>query len=158
MPDVGRLSMPATTKRLPRELTGRELRGLRRAADVLIPPSGPNLGASQARGFEQSLERALIARVEAFELIAAEGDRLSTLTDAELAADLRRLAATDPTAFQPLSTVLAGAYLLLPEVRTAIGYPGQHRSHPQFDEAANEIMDGILDPVINRGSIYTPAA
>jgi hypothetical protein len=157
MPDVVRLSMPVTTKRLPRELTEREFRGLLRTADVLIPASGQNLGASEAPGFGQSLERALVARVEAFELIAAEGDRLSTLTDDEVAADLRRLAATEPITFQSLSTVLAGAYLLLPEVRAAIGYPGQHRNHPQFDEAANEIMDGILDPVIERGSIYTPA-
>lgn len=151
----GRLSMPSTVK--PRELTERELRGLLRAADVLIPTSGPLPAASQVPGFEPSLERALVARIDAFESIAAEGDRLSTLTDEELAADLRRLAEQEPATFRPLSTVLAGAYLLLPEVRAAIGYPGQHRQHPQFDEAANEIMDGILDPVIDRGPTYTPA-
>jgi hypothetical protein len=54
-----------------------------------------------------------------------------------------------------VSAVLAGAYLMVPEIRAAIGYPGQHRSHPPFDLAVEEIMDGILDPVIERGSIYT---
>jgi hypothetical protein len=48
------------------------------------------------------------------------------------------------------------AYLMIPEVRTAIGYPGQRRHHPQFDEAANQITDGILDPVVERGPVYTP--
>jgi hypothetical protein len=157
MTDFGRMSMPATATSLPRGLTERELRGLLRAADVLIPESGANPAASRAPGFEPALERALLARLDAFELIAAEGARLGALNDEEIAAELRLLAAEEPTTFQPLSTVLAGAYLLIPEVREAIGYPGQHRKHPQFDEAANEIMDGILDPVIDRGSIYTPA-
>jgi hypothetical protein len=157
MNDSIRLSMPNAARRLPRDLTGFELRGLLRTADVLIPGTDSDPTASQAPGFESMLERALLARADAFELIAAEGARLEPLTDAELSAELRRLAAEEPETFQPLSTVLAGAYLLIPDVRAAVGYPGQHRKHPQFDEAANEIMDGILDPVIDRGSIYTPA-
>jgi hypothetical protein len=155
MNDSGRLSMPNPARRLPRELTEPERRGLLRVADVLIPSTDSDPAASQAPGFESSLERALLARMDAFELITGEGARLEPLGDAELAAELRRLADEEPASFQPLSTVLAGAYLLIPEVRAAVGYPGQHRKHPQFDEAANEIMDGILDPVINRGSIYT---
>jgi len=149
-----RQSFPAAVRRLPRALTERELHGLLRAADVLIPESGAAPAASQAPGFESSLDVALVARIDAFELIAGHGGRLCSLSDRELAAELRRLAAEEPAVFQPLSTVLAGAYLLIPEVRSAIGYPGQHRKHPQFDEAANEIMDGILDPVIERGSVY----
>jgi 3-oxoadipate enol-lactonase len=31
---------------------------------------------------------------------------------------------------------------------------GQVRSHPRFDEAAEEIMEGILDPVFEQGSVY----
>jgi hypothetical protein len=157
MTDSVRLSMPPVPARPRRALTERELLGLLRAADVLMPASGPEPAASRAPGFVPSLDVALGARLDAFELIAAEGDRLSTLNDEELAADLRRLATTEPATFQPLSTVLAGAYLQIPEVRAAIGYPGQHRKHPQFDEAANDIMDGILDSVIERGSVYTPA-
>jgi hypothetical protein len=149
--------MPATARRLPRELTERELRGLLRAADLLIPKSGSNFAASQAPGYAPALEQALLARLDAFELIATEGVRIDAMGDEEIAAELRRLDAEEPATFQVLSTVLAGAYLLIPEVRVAIGYPGQHRKHPQFDEAANEIMDGILDPVIERGSIYTSA-
>ncbi len=157
MIDSHRLSFPVAARRLPRSLSERELRGLMRSADVLIPGSGVDSPASQTPGFEAALLRALAARIDAFELIVVEGDRLGPLTDKELAAELRRLAATEPATFQPLSTVLAGAYLLIPEVREAIGYPGQHREHAQFDEAANEIMDGILDPVIDRGPIYKSA-
>jgi len=37
-----------------------------------------------------------------------------------------------------------------------IGYPGQQRDPAPVDEAANEI-DGLIDPVIERGPIYVPA-
>jgi hypothetical protein len=151
------MPLPFPVKRLPRELTEGELQGLLRAADVLIPETASSPAASQAPGFVSMLERALIARADAFDLIAAEGARLGDLGDAEIETELRRLAGEDPDTFQPLTTVLAGAYLLIPEVRAAIGYPGQHAKHAQFDEAANEIMDGILDPVIDRGPIYTQA-
>jgi len=45
---------------------------------------------------------------------------------------------------------------MVPEVRVAVGYPGQSRRVPKVDEAANEIGDGILDPVLERGHFYVP--
>ena len=69
-------------------------------------------------------------------------------------ARLRELSRTDPDIFGKLSTVLAGAYLLVPEVKKAIGYPGQVRRYPPFDEAAEQILSGILDPVIARGPAF----
>ena len=56
--------------------------------------------------------------------------------------------------FEVLSGLLAAAYLLIPEVRTAIGYPGQANRPPRFDEAVEQVMSGILDPVIDRGPVY----
>src|SRR3954447_5591908 len=72
-----RLSSPPAADRLPRVLTDPELSGLRRAADVLIPASGTNPAASRAPGYERHLEQALVARLDSFELIAAEGSRLA---------------------------------------------------------------------------------
>lgn len=157
MNDPIRLSLPPDSNRTPRALTDRELAGLRRVAAQLIPASGDHPAADETPGFDACLGRALAARLDAFELVAAEGERLGELDAAALAAELRRLERDEPATFHPLSTVIAGAYLLVPEVRAAIGYPGQHRKFPQFDEAANDIMDGILDPVIERGPRYTPA-
>lgn len=152
-----RLSVPDQRARPPRAPTDEELRGLLRVADVLIPRSGAMPAGSQAPGYETWLARALAARPDAFEAVLAAATRLGGLGDAELATELRRLCADEPLEFHPLSAVVAGAYLMVPEIRAAIGYPGQERKHPRFDEAAEEIMDGILDPVIERGSIYTPA-
>jgi predicted aconitase with swiveling domain len=70
--------------------------------------------------------------------------------------ELRRLAETPGSGFEDLAGVIAGAYLLVPEVRRAAGYPGQAARPPRFDEAAEQIMDGILDPVIERGPIFRP--
>ena len=57
--------------------------------------------------------------------------------------------------FQPLSAVVAGAWLPMPAVRER-RYPGQRRDPAPFDQAANEIGSGILDPVLARGTVYTP--
>jgi hypothetical protein len=53
-----------------------------------------------------------------------------------------------------LSAVLAGAYLLVPEVKSAVGYPGQRRDPAGLEEAVDEISDGILDPVLERGHFF----
>lgn len=45
-----------------------------------------------------------------------------------------------------------------PAVRARIGYPGQRRDPARLEEAADQISDGILDPVLARGPIYTPDA
>jgi hypothetical protein len=150
-----RLSAPVYHRRPPRDLTDGELTGLLRIADVLIPQSGEMPPASRAPEFEHWLSRALAARADAFEGVAAEGARFADIQSDALENEVRALARERPELFQPLSAVLAGAYLMIPQIRSAIGYPGQQRNHPRFDEAAEEIMDGILDPVIERGSIYT---
>jgi hypothetical protein len=71
---------------------------------------------------------------------------------------LRALHADQPRQFQALSAVVAGAWLLVPAVRARIGYPGQRRDPARLEEAADQISDGILDPVLARGPIYTPDA
>ncbi len=154
---VDRLSAPQQPTRLPRELTPQEERGLLRSADILIPQHGEMPAASQAPDYGNWLTRALTARPESFDRVVAAAARLETFDDAALAPELRRMSKDEPELFQPLSAILAGAYLMVPEVREAIGYPGQERNHPRFDEAAEEIMDGILDPVIERGAFFTPA-
>ena len=97
---------------------------------------------------------ALAARADAFEVIVQQ------LASAQRADDLgvwlRDLHDREQAAFQALSTVAAGAYLMVPAVRAALRYPGQPRSLPRHDEAADDIGDGILDPVLERGHFYVP--
>lgn len=138
----------------PRALTGDERSGMLAIADLLIPdgPAGPR--PSRADGYDRWLDRALAARRDAFDVVTALAAELGRLPTEQLLGELRRRSAGADPAFTALSTVLAGAYLLLPEVRRAIGYPGQAQRPPRFDEAAEQIMDGILDPVIERGPVY----
>lgn len=150
-----RLSVPEPRRRPPRALTDAERASLHRIADTLIPARGPMPRPSDADGYDRWLDRALAARGDAFDAIIAEASSLDDVPDDALWDALR--ARHEREGFKLVSTVVAGAYLMAPQVRRLIGYPGQERKHPQFDEAAEQIMDGILDPVIARGRIFTPA-
>lgn len=151
--DSSRLSVPEPLRRLPRELTDDERRALASVADVLIPARGALPAASQVPRFQDSVDRALRARSESFDPVLAAATAVAADPQGVEAA-VRALAAEQPEVFGALSAVLAGAYLIIPEVREEIGYPGQERRFARFDEAAEQIMDGILDPVLERGPIY----
>jgi hypothetical protein len=102
------------------------------------------------------LERALAARRDSFDKVMDLVDELAACAPQSLYERLRQLDETPGSGFDVLSSVLAGAYLLTPEVRRAIGYPGQAQRPPRFDEAADQIMSGILEPMIRRGAIFRP--
>lgn len=149
-------SLPEYHRRPLRQLESVERDGLKRVADALIAPTEEFGAPSQIAGFEDCLDRALAARSDAFLTVVALARHYASTPTEELRGALKRFSLADPDGFHVLSSVVAGAYLMIPEVRRAIGYPGQRRHHAQFDDAANQIMDGILDPVIARGRIYAP--
>ena len=152
-----RLSVPPKFV-APRPLTSTEVHTLRSIADLLIPAAGDNPAATAEVGFDACLARAIDARADAFEDIVAFIEPLSGAAQEVMDERLRTLHAELPQQFQALSAVVAGAWLLVPAVRQRIGYPGQRRDPARLEEAADEISDGILDPVIERGPIYTPDA
>jgi hypothetical protein len=149
-----RLSVPPKFA-APRQLTSAEVSTLRVIADVLIPASGGNPPATAEPDLNACLRRAVDARADAFDAITAVLAQLDGAAPDVTDQALRRLHADQPVTFQALSAVVAGAWLLIPAVRERIGYPGQRRDPARFEEAADQISDGILDPVIARGSIYT---
>lgn len=157
MSSSGNPSLPPYRRKPLRPLAGDERAALHRVADALIPATDMLPAPSRLDELDRWLDRALAAQGEALESILAAATALPDPGGPELDAALRRLSSDDPVAFHALSSTVAGAYLMVPAVRRQIGYPGQRRHPPQFDEAANQIMDGILDPVLERGSIYTPA-
>ena len=152
MPTDGPLSVPAYRDRSPRPLMDAERSALLAVADVLIAPSAGLPAPSAHPEYERWLDRALAARRDVFEDVV-EG-AVALHREADVGVAVRELAVADSARFQQLSTVLAGAYLMIPAVRRELGYPGQERKHAGFDEAAEEIMDGILDPVVARGAVY----
>jgi hypothetical protein len=153
-----RLSVPVRRTRPARPLTDDEMTALLRVADALIPASGPNPKASDAEQYVSFLQLALAARADVFDGVLAAATKLTGVPDGELLGALRQMWSEDKSSFDPLSAVVAGAYFMTPQVMELIGYPGQHRDPAPLDLAANEIGSGIMDPVLERGSIYVSAA
>lgn len=152
-----RLSVPVRTVQPPRALTDAELALVLRVADCLIPASGPNPKASDAERYTEYLRLALAARADAFDAVLDGAGKLAGVPDDELWGALKQMSAQDQATFEPLSAVVAGAYFMTPQVMALIGYPGQRRDPAPLDLAANEIGSGILDPVLERGSVYVSA-
>lgn len=132
--------------RAPRRLTGSEVAVLRAIADVLIPATAQFPAATSEDRFDEYLMRAVDARADAFGAI--EDIVANAPVGADLEPYLRRMHDVEPSDFQVLSTVVAGAWLLTPGVRDRIGYHGQQRHPAGLEDAADDLMDGILEPVL----------
>ena len=150
-----RLSVPVAPSIDP-PLTESERATLRNVADALIPATDVDPLPSSLPEFDSWLDRAVSARAEHAAQLRARVAALADVSPTELWPTLRQLDAEDPSSFQILSAVVAGAYLMHPTVMEIIGYPGQRRNPAPFDRAAEELSTGILDPVIERGPIYVP--
>lgn len=153
-----RLSVPQRHTTPPREVTESELATLLRIADCLIPADGPNPKASDAVDYTTYLQLALGARADVFSAVISGVEKLADVPDSEMWDILKRMSVDDKFTFDPLSSILAGAYFMTPQIKTLIGYPGQHRDPAPVGQASDELSTGILDPVLERGHIYVSAA
>ena len=86
-----------------------------------------------------------------FDAVVKAVNDLADVGDDELRGALKQMWANDKFTFDPLSSIIAGAYFMTPQVKELIGYPGQHRDPAGLEDAANELETGILDPVLERG-------
>ncbi len=143
-PAPGQLSVPQ--RRTVRPLRDDEAATLVAVADHLCG-GGPR--PSELEGYPALLEQALALRGDVFGEVVA---LLSEASGRGLGLDqfLRELHDRRPHEFEAVSNVVAGAYLMAPQVRTLIGYPGQPGHRPRPDEAADDILaiwgSGIPDP------------
>jgi hypothetical protein len=67
-------------------------------------------------------------------------------------ADVETLAQADPDGFAALSVVLANAYFMHPQVRAAIGYPGQEARDSSVGLGADDMA--LVAEVTARGPVY----
>lgn len=148
-----RLSTPR--RPAPRQLDAAELATIKAVADVLVPRAGGAPAATEDPDFETFLPRALSARADAFDTITDALGHLGSV-DSDLAARLRVLSESDFTTFQALSAVIAGAWLMCPATQERIGYPGQRAVLFQIAQGSDEISEGILEPVLDRGEFFRP--
>lgn len=123
-------------------------------ADVLLPAAEgmPSAGAVDVAGV--GLDRVLGVRPDlapALRRIAHE------VADEAPRAAVERLEAERPRDLEILLEALAGAYYLSSEVRGRLGYNGQQALVVDvYSDLAAYIDDGLLLPVLERGSTYRP--
>lgn len=122
-------------------------------ADVLIPSGDGMPSASEAGVAGRWLDEVLRLRPDFEAPLALVLDRVQGTDAAEAVQQLRL---DDPAGFGVLAEVVAGAYFLNPDVRTAIGYPGQQPVLIVPDEPPDYEQDGLIASVIARGPIYRP--
>lgn len=123
-------------------------------ADVLIPASEGMPAASTVEAHGKMLDHVLSLRPDLVEnllrgLDAAEGQ------DPQQAANA--LNTSDAAALSAIGLAASAGYYMTPQVRELIGYPGQ-QSRPDTDPDATPeyVANGMLQVVINRGSIFRP--
>ena len=121
--------------------------------DVLIPNADGMPSASEAGVAMRWLDEVLRMRSDFGPQLAAVLDRIK---GADLAAAVERLRAEDPAGFGVLAEVVAGGYFLNPQVRSAIGYPGQQSVPIEHEEPADYEQDGLIASVIARGPVFRP--
>jgi hypothetical protein len=122
-------------------------------ADVLIPKGDGMPSASEAGAAGRWLDEVLRLRPDFGPPLAA---LLDSIKGVDPAAAVARARAEDPAGFGVLAEVVAGGYFLNPEVRSAIGYPGQQSVPIQHEEPPDYEQDGLIASVIARGRVYRP--
>jgi hypothetical protein len=115
-------------------------------SDALISGSPGWPSASAADADSKWIERALAARPDLVTVVLAVVEQSGEPQDV-----LRGL---DRATFDSFSTLIAGTYLMNPEVRRKLGLPAgpPERNPPYPDEADYYLEGGLLDPVMARGS------
>ncbi len=122
-------------------------------ADVLIPAADGMPAASEAGAAGKRLDEVLRLRSDLEEPLQRLTERARR---ADPAGEVERLQAEEPDAFEALSTAVAGAYFLNPDVRRRMGYPGQERRPIEAEDPPDYEQDGLLGSVVERGTIYRP--
>jgi len=122
-------------------------------ADVLIPAGEGMPSASEAGATGRWLD-------EVLEILPETEGPLQVLLTSVAGGDPRhevaRIQREDSFGFELLTSTVAGAYFLNPEIRAKIGYPGQQAVPIVAETPPDYEQDGLLASVIARGPIYRP--
>ena len=140
-----------TVVRTGHELDEKQRERLSALADALIPGGSGLPSARTADVTRTWIDKTLAANPDLAEPVRTV---LATVGDPHTA--LKRLHSREPGLFESFAFAVAGAYFMNPNVRRALGYPGNApRRVPAFPgEMEYYLEDDILGPVIARGSIY----
>jgi len=122
-------------------------------ADLLIP-AYKNLPAATTVGVHEKL----LDDVLGFRPDIAEAffRGLGEIQSGKVSENLNALYRADAEAFGAISLAASGGYYMAPEVRTALGYPGQESLTYNPHETPDYLVDHLLERVARRGPIYRP--
>jgi hypothetical protein len=132
-------------------LTSEERQLLAALADLLIPAGNGFPSASEAGVAREGLDQLLAVRPDLLDPLKSLLLRVKDRSPAEF---LQELQTNDPVAFGVLAEAVPGVYFLNPNVRAKLKYDGQ--SARPIDPREDYLDDGLLQSVIDRGSIYRP--
>ncbi|GAB5471159.1 MAG: hypothetical protein Kilf2KO_41890 [Rhodospirillales bacterium] len=122
-------------------------------ADVLIPEAEGMPSASQAEVPGAILDRVVELRSDLREAFF-RGLNKASGQDPQTA--IEGLDRDDPEALGAIGLLASAAYYMQPQVRALIGYPGQENRPVDAESEPAYIANGMLQEVIDRGSIYRP--
>jgi hypothetical protein len=120
-------------------------------ADLLIPAYKQFPAATAVGVHEALLDDVLRFRPD---IVEAFFRGLARIDVGNLSASINQLYRDDPDAFNALSLAASGGYYMAPQVRTALGYPGQEAVPYNPYEVADYLIDHMLERVAQRGTIY----
>ena len=119
-------------------------------ADVLIPETEGMPSASGAGVHTRWIDEALAARPD---LINNFREALA-LGEGDPADAVEQLHTGQPELFDAFSVLTAGAYLMNPEIKALIGYPGQEERPITGDDVSDYFE--LLERVVDRGPVHRP--
>lgn len=124
-----------------------------KVADFLIPAHEKMPSAATVGVHKTMLDDVLRFRPD---LVDGFHRGLGKIKADDIAGSVNALYRDDPDAFGAVSLAVSGGYYMTPEVRTALGYPGQESLVYDSHEVPDYMMDGLLERVVQRGVIYKP--
>lgn len=135
------------------ELSDEERETVYLLGEALMPEYDRGPSADEAGLASTFIDQALALRPD---LATDFRARLADARGADPRTFCEELRASDPAAFERLTFVLAGAFLLSPVARRWLGYEGQ-QGEPQDGSPQPEYgPHGLLDAVRARGPVYRP--
>lgn len=132
-------------------LTAEQRTTLLALSGALIPAGDREPAADEVLADGRYLERGFAAEPDLEQAVARACDRVGAQ---DPSAALRSMAEQDPALFEALTTLVAGAYYMAPEVRAAIGYPGQVPRPAGLTEAADELDEELIAPMAESAPRY----
>lgn len=118
-------------------------------SDALVPAEGVMPSATQASVHTVGIDRVLAVRPD---LVAPLRALLAECVHDAPHMFLAALGGSRPREWTVLLTCVLGAYYMRPEVRKALGYRGQEGRLITSEDFVTWVEEGLLDPVLERGS------